>query len=88
MMAKRQLPHPVTGEMVEVDVVNIVEISERPTTITLADGTVLRIKVDVVEVSRFLGEDDYDQDGNPLYNVRHGVLMNVLHAPNGVKRAG
>lgn len=83
-MAKREVPHPVTREMVEAEVVDIVEISERPTIITLADGTVIRLKVDVVEVTRFEGE--YDGEGNPLYNVRNGILLNILEAPDHLKK--
>ena len=82
-MATRLVPHPVSHEMVEAEVVDIVEISERPTIITLVDGTVIRLKVDVVEVTRFEGE--YDGEGNPLYNVKNGILLNILDAPEHLK---
>ena len=76
-MATRRLPSPVTGKLVEATVVDIVEIEDKPIMIRLADGSLLRLKVDVVEVVRF---EERDKEGNPFYNVRSGNSMIVLES--------
>ncbi len=83
-MATRTLLSPTTGEPVEATVVDIEEIRERPLMISLADGSVLRLRVDVVEVARFNGE--WDGDGHPLYNVRSGSILAVLESPAELKK--
>ena len=84
-MAKRKLPSPTTGEMVETTVIEINDVkNDKAATIHLADGTVLRLRVDIVEVSRFEGE--WDPDGNPLYNIRSGNILAVLDSPDDLKK--
>ena len=83
---KVRVKHPATGEEVDTDVVDIEDIRERPTLVKLADGTVLRIKLDVVDVSRFDGL--WASDGNPVYNVRTGSVISVLEAPDNLKKPG
>lgn len=41
-------------------------------------GQVLRIKLEIVSISRFT--DRYDADGVPIYNVEHGVAVNMSPA--------
>jgi hypothetical protein len=41
-------------------------------------GQVLRIKLEVVNVSRYT--DRYDADGMPIYNVENGVAINMSPA--------
>ena len=77
-MAERKMKHPQQGEMHDVEMVEIEEIIEKPMKIRLADGTLLRIKVDVVEVSKFKGERG--PDGHPIYNVRSGTIITVLES--------
>ena len=75
---------PSTGEMVDADVIEIVEIDDPPVRIVLADGTILRLKTDVIEVTRF--NDEWDQDGNPLYTVRSGNIVGVLESPEDLRK--
>jgi len=75
-MAERKMKHPTTGEMHDVEIVEIEEIIEKPMKIRLADGSVLRIRVDVVEIAKFKGERG--PDGHPIYNVRSGTIISVL----------
>lgn len=77
-MVERKMKHPTTGEMHDVEIVEIEEIIEKPMKIKLADGTILRIKVDVVEVAKFKGERALD--GHPIYNVRSGTIISVLES--------
>lgn len=77
-MVERKMKHPTTGEMHDVEIVEIEEIIEKPMKIRLADGTVLRVRVDVVEVAKFKGERGLD--GNPIYNVRSGTIITVLES--------
>ena len=77
-MAERKMKHPITGEMHDVEIVDIEEINEKPMKVKLADGTLLRIKVDVVEVSKFKGERG--PDGHPIYNVRSGTIITVMES--------
>ena len=83
-MATRKLPSPTTGKTVEATIIDIEEIRERPIVISLSDGTVLRLKVDVVEVVRF--QDEWDRDGNPLYNVRSGNMLAILESPVNLQK--
>ena len=85
-MATRRVKSPTTGEIVDAEVIEIEEISDPPTRITLADGTRLRLKTDVMEVMRFNGE--WDNDGNPLYNVRSASFIAVLESPDQLKKGG
>lgn len=77
-MADRKMKHPITGEMLDTEIVDIEEINEKPMKVKLADGTILRIKVDVVEVSKFKGKPG--PDGHPIYNVRSGTIITVLES--------
>jgi len=66
---KVQLP---TGPADAVEVA-VNEATERWTDLKLADGTELRIKTVVLAVSRIEGH--YDQDGNPLYQIKANQIM-------------
>jgi hypothetical protein len=77
-MATRKIPAP-GGGTVDAEVIDIEDIHDRPITITLSDGAVLRMRVDVIEVCR---TDKFsDQDGNPFYSVRSGNLLSVVEPP-------
>ena len=83
-MATRKLKSPTTGETVEAEVIEIAEISNPPTRIVLADGSTLRLKSDIIEVTRFEGE--WDLEGHPRYSVKSGNLMAVLDSPDHLKK--
>ncbi len=84
MMATRKLKSPITGKPVDATIVDIDEIKDSPTIISLSDGSVLRLRLDVIEVARFEGE--WDQDGHPSYSVRSGNILAVLEAPEELMR--
>ena len=83
-MATRRITHPRTGKSIDAVVVDIAEIRESPIRVTLEDGTVLRLRIDVVEAIRVDGE--WDVDGHPLYQVKNGVNIMVLESPDHLKR--
>lgn len=84
-MATRKLSSPTTGKTVDAEVVEIVDLHEAPIRIVLADGSTLRLRVDVIEVVRFNAE--WDREGHPLYNVRYGTTMAVLESPEHLQKA-
>lgn len=87
-MTRQKLPFrdPATGQIIEADIepVEITEIVERPTVVTLADGARVRVKVDVADASRFV--DRYDQEGLPIYNLKTAIVITLLDAPEGLKQ--
>lgn len=83
-MAERKLKNPRTGETIHAETVDIEEITEKPIIIKLADGTVLRIRVDVVEVVRF--KDQWGQDGHPIYNVKSGTFIAIIDSPEHLQK--
>ena len=83
-MATRRLKSPSTGKTVEAEVVDIVDLTDPPIRVVLADGSTLRLRVDVIEVTRFDGE--WDREGHPVYNVRSATTMAVLESPEHLRR--
>ena len=78
-MATRKLVSP-SGKTIEAELVEIEEISEKPITIRLSDGAVLRFKVDIAEVCRY--DKEKDAEGFPLYHVKSGNVIIVLEGPD------
>ena len=83
-MTKRTVKNPTTGETVESEVVEVVEISDPPVLMVLADGSRLRMKLDVIEVTRVAGQ--WDAEGFPVYTVRSGKSLAVLEAPSHLRQ--
>jgi hypothetical protein len=72
---KIKLPFPdpnAPGGMAMVDgsEVTVTESTERWTELRPEDGTVMRVKPNVIAAVRIA--DRYDQDGNPLYAIKGG----------------
>lgn len=70
---------------VEGTLVSVEESVERWTELKLADGSVLRIKPQVIRVIRANGK--YDPEGNPLYVVQGGQMMVVTSVPAHLKQS-
>ena len=73
-----------SGDLVDGTVVDVVESTERFTDIKLEDGTTLRTKVAVAEVLRV--DDQWDNDGNPMYVLKNQTLVVVAAAPDNLKK--
>lgn len=65
--------------------VSIKESTERWTEVQLEDGTTLRIKPNVVAVTRIDGQ--YDQDGNPMYALTANQTMTVANVPPHLRKS-
>ena len=71
------------GKIVDVVKVDITESSERWTDITLSDGTTIRTKPVILSVIRF--KNMYDQEGNPVYQLKANQVM-VADSPDHLKK--
>lgn len=64
--------------------VPIVEITERFSEIRLGDGTSLAVKPNIVEVARL--EEQWDNEGNPIYIVRSQNVIMIVNTPPDLKK--
>jgi hypothetical protein len=77
---------PGSTEVAPAVEVAVNESTERWTDINLADGTQIRIKTIVLAVYRVDGH--YDNDGNPLYQLKANQIMTVTSPEHMRKGAG
>jgi hypothetical protein len=70
--------------MIDGSEVPITESTERWTELRLEDGTVLRVKPNVMSAVRIDGR--YDQDGNPMYAVKGAQTMMIVSAPEHLRK--
>ncbi len=78
-MPSRRIRNPRTGEVVDAETVEIVKEENVPVKLTLTDGSVLRLKMDVAEILRLPGETN--THGEPLYLVRSSNTLTLLEPP-------
>lgn len=71
------------GEEVEAVDISFKSIREDWNEYQLADGTTLRMKLVMSDISRL--EDKYDSDDNPIYVVKSGNIL-VVKAPDHLKK--
>lgn len=90
MSETRRIVNLPTGKAEGVDV-GIKETTERWTEVQLQDGTILRVKPNIMVVTRIDGQ--YDPDGNPMYAVTGQQVLTVtnvaahLRKPAGTPKA-
>jgi hypothetical protein len=70
--------------MVEGNEVAITESTERWSQITLEDGTVMRVKPNVLSAIRIDGR--FDNEGNPLYALKGNQIASIVSAPDHLKK--
>jgi hypothetical protein len=80
-----QIKLPNSAEPVNAVEVEVEESTERWTDVKLKDGSTLRIKP--VLLKAFRAENVFDQDGNPVYQVKVNQVMSVS-APDHLKKDG
>lgn len=71
------------GPLVDALEVEIEESSEKWTEIKLTDGTTIRVKPVVLSVLRL--EDQFDQEGNPVYQLKSSLVM-TASVPDHLKK--
>ena len=71
------------GKLHPATVVDVNESVDRWTEIRLDDGSVLRTKIVVVEVSRL--NDMYDEELNPVYSVKSNTVVVVSSVPENLR---
>jgi hypothetical protein len=81
---KTKVPHPAGSGLVEAVEVEILESSEKWTELKLADGTIIRTKPVVLSVLRLEGL--YDQEGNPVYQIKSNLVM-TASVPDALKQS-
>ena len=64
--------------------VDIIESTERYSEVRLYDGTTLRTKLVVTEVTRL--DDQWDADGNPVYAIKSNNIVVVDEAAETHKK--
>ncbi|OFW43586.1 MAG: hypothetical protein A3J29_18810 [Acidobacteria bacterium RIFCSPLOWO2_12_FULL_67_14b] len=83
-MAEKKVKVTVPGlGVIEGYEVEVTETAERWSELTLSDGTVLRIKPVVLSVIRL--ENTFDNDGNPIYQVKTNQVMST-NVPENLKK--
>jgi hypothetical protein len=68
--------------MVEAVDIPILESNEKWSEFTLEDGCVVRAKTTIVSAVRL--KDEYDQQGNPVYQFNLGAAFGFAHVPEGL----
>ncbi len=75
MAYRRKKPHALTGEDQRGTVLEIAEASEPIIRLTLEDGTLVRVKVSILEVMRM---DEPDQNGNLVYDIQANLTSTFI----------
>lgn len=82
MAIRRKIPvRP--GEFKDAELIEVQQSSEQWNQYLLADGSVVKLKVVVTEVWRI--DNEYDNDGNPVYLVRSRNVVTVS-SPEELRR--
>ncbi len=80
MAIRRKVPVRPGETPKEAELVPINQSQEYWNEYILQDGSVVRLKTVATEIWRVL--DEFDQDGNPVYVVKSGNIVNVIGAEN------
>ena len=75
MSYRKTRSHPLTGEQQKGTVLEIVDSTEPVTRLKLEDGTLVRLKISVVEIMLM---DDPGPDGKPAYELNASLSANFV----------
>ena len=81
---KIPFPTPVSP-LADGSEVSVAESTEKWSEITLEDGTVIRIKPNVISAIRIDGQ--YDPEGNPMYGVKATHIVMIVSAPEHLRKS-
>ncbi len=80
---KRTVEYPPGTQVTGTDV-EIAESRERFNELTLEDGTILRMRTNVIEVTRV--DDQWNDNGDPVYVVKSSTTVTVVEASQEFKK--
>ena len=75
MSYRKSRPHPQTGEPQNGTVLEIAESSEPIIRLRLEDGTLVRLKVSIIEVMRM---DQPDENGKAVYDLNANMTVSFV----------
>lgn len=75
---------PPSGPMVDASEVQVRESNDRWSEVTLEDGTVMRVKPNVMSAVRLDGQ--YDPDGNPMYGIKAAPVVTIVSSPDHLRK--
>ncbi len=78
-----KVPFGPNQELKDAVLVDVVESKEPWAEYQLSDGASLKTKSVLFEIWRV--KDEYDQEGNPMYVIKSGHLVNI-NAPDALKK--
>ena len=81
---KRKVQLVPGGPTLDAVDVSVDETSEKWSEYKLSDGTTLRLKQVLMEISRV--DEQFDQEGNPMYVIKAQPVMAVVDVPDKLKR--
>jgi hypothetical protein len=73
-----------TGQEVDAFEVPVEESTERWSELKLEDGTMLRVKINVITVHRV--PDTWDPQGNPFYVLNMAPVIAIVEAPERLRK--
>jgi hypothetical protein len=85
-MAEQKTTLKLLGKDIPVTEIPIVERKETPAEYSLEDGTIIRYATPATAVYRI--DNQYDNDGTPLYLVKNGAAVTVIHAGEKARKTG
>ncbi len=88
-MAEKRLkvPFPTPqSPLVDGSEVSVAESTDRWSEVKLEDGTVLRVKPNVISAIRI--DNQYDPEGNPMYGVKATHVIAIASSPEHLRRGG
>ncbi len=80
---KRTVEYP-PGKQSQGTDVEIDEAIERPSELRLKDGSVLRMRTNVVEVIRL--DEQWNENGDPVYVVKSSTTVTAVEVPQEFKK--
>lgn len=75
MSYRKRKSHPITGEIQSGTVLEIVEANEPVIRLTLEDGTLVRVKVSIVEIMRM---DNKNENGGLNYDINANLTASFI----------
>ena len=79
---RKQIKGP-SGKLVDGTIIDIDESTEKFSEVKLKDGTILKVKVVAFEAVRI--DDQWDQEGNPMYVLKSQTVVSVSESPQHLR---